>query len=162
MNISENTINKIELDYTIWFEDDYTNEVSPQKATYINIGFERGEPNIFIGKSFKAPKKMEVTYEWVAKKINRKKELVNFCKNFNTFLKKHGLRGYPTSYGIGVETIYKMTGNFDQICALIEKKLNSFGIKYKTEYSDAHWVFRYKISQSAENIEKLNKQPQEA
>jgi hypothetical protein len=31
--------------------------------------------------------------------------------------------------------------------------LNSLGIEYTTEYSDANWVFRFKISKSKKNIE---------
>ena len=37
----------------------------------------------------------------------------------------------------------------------IENLLNSLGLTYTTEYSDAYYVFRYKISKSKENIEKI-------
>ena len=33
----------------------------------------------------------------------------------------------------------------------------AFNIKYSTEYSDARWVFRYKISKSIDNIEQIKR-----
>jgi len=33
--------------------------------------------------------------------------------------------------------------------------LDPLGIEYSNEYSDAHWVYRYKISKAAENINRI-------
>lgn len=157
MNISKSTIKKLELDYTIHFMDDFMNEASYENATILGIGWEieNGTPSGYVGKDLKAPKKMEVTYEWISDKINKQNVFVNFCDNFNKFLRSKGLRGYATSYGIGIESLFVGSKNLKENKTSIENELNSLGIKYTTEYSEAHWVFRYKISQSKENIERL-------
>lgn len=159
MNISKSTIAKLELDYGIHFMDDYMNDVTPENATILSIGWEiiDGQPSGYIGKDLKAPKKMEISYEWVSEKINKQNVFVNFCEKFNLFLKTKGLRGYATSYGIGIESLFVGSQNLNENQSSIENELNSLGIKYTTEYSDAHWVFRYKISQAKENIELLTK-----
>lgn len=56
---------------------------------------------------------------------------------------------YPTTYGFGLEAIFNW--NFDKQAAEIEKLLNEMGVSYTTEYSDAFWVFRYRISKAADN-----------
>lgn len=56
---------------------------------------------------------------------------------------------YPTTYGIGLWAIYNW--HFDQQAAQIESLLNKMGVEYNTEYSDAAWVFRYKISKKEAN-----------
>lgn len=60
-----------------------------------------------------------------------------------------GFLVYPTTYGIGLEAIFNW--NFDEQSKFIEKFLTDLGIEFKTEYSDAHWVFRYKISKKEAN-----------
>lgn len=57
---------------------------------------------------------------------------------------------YPTSYGIGVWAIYNWY--FREMADAVEKVLNSIGVEYQTEYSEANWVFRYKISKKAANL----------
>jgi hypothetical protein len=157
MNISKETIKKLELDYYINLFDDQINNVSPEDAISIHIAWEKTEGGEigYIGKTFKAPKKAEVTYQWVLEKLNKQNVFVNFCEQFNSFLKTKGLRGYATTYGIGVESLWVSSKNLKENQASIENELDSLGIKYTTEYSEAHWVFRYKISQSKENIEVL-------
>ncbi len=158
MNISNNTIKKLELDYTITFIDDFMNEVEPESATILGIGWEieNGTPSGYVGRDLKAPKKMEVTYEWVIEKLNKQNVFVNFCESFNTFLRSKGLRGYATSYGIGIESLFVGSKNLKEKQASIENELDALGIKYTTEYSEAHWVFRYRISQAKENIKRIS------
>lgn len=157
MNISQKTIDKLKLDYTVNLMDEGMYEVEPAQATHISIGWEitNGEPSGYIGKYIKTPVKKEVTYEWVLEKINKQSVFVNFCDKFNAFLKTKGLRGYATSYGIGIESLFVGSSNLKEEKVSIENELDSLGIKYTTEYSEAHWVFRYKISQSKENMKKL-------
>lgn len=160
MNITEKTINKLELDYGICFYDDSINLVeTPKHASSIHISWimQDGEPFEWVGKTIRTPKKMEVTYEWILQKINKENVFVNFCDKFNTFLKTKGLRGYATSYGIGIESLFVGSKNLKENQTSIENELNSLGIKYTTEFSDAYWVFRYRISQSKDNIKKLTK-----
>lgn len=155
MNISETTIKAIELDYHIHFYDDYINLVEPKKATGIHVSWELkdGQPVNLIGKTIKTPKKMEITYEWLMAKLNKESIYNNFCEYFNQFLKTLDLRGYPASYGIGVGCIYNRKLKEHQTA--IEGELDRLGIKYSTEYSDAHWIYRYRISQSRENIDRI-------
>lgn len=157
MNISQETINKLSLDYTVTLMDEGMCEVEPEQATHISIGWEiiNGEPSGYVGKYLKAPMKKEVTYGWVLKKINQESLFAVFCDKFNYFLKTKGLRGYATSYGIGIESLFVGSKNLEENKLSIENELNLLGIKYTTEYSEAHWVFRYKISKSKENIKKL-------
>ena len=56
---------------------------------------------------------------------------------------------YPTTYGIGLWAFYNW--NFQEQASEIENILNTNKIEYKTEYSDARWVFRYKISKKEVN-----------
>ena len=70
-------------------------------------------------------------------------QLINKSELRNSFLV------YPTNYGIGLWAIYNW--NFDEQAKQIENVLENIGISYSTEYSDARWVFRYKLSKTAEN-----------
>ena len=60
---------------------------------------------------------------------------------------------YPTTYGIGVWVFYNW--NLKDDLAYIDKKLKSLGIEYYNEYSEARWVFRYKISKKQANLAKI-------
>lgn len=60
---------------------------------------------------------------------------------------------YPTTYGIGVWVFYNW--NLKDDLAYIDKKLKSLGIEYYNEFSEARWVFRYKISKKQANLAKI-------
>ena len=60
---------------------------------------------------------------------------------------------YPTTYGIGVWVFYNW--NLKDDLAYIDKKLKDLGIEYYNEYSEARWVFRYKISKKQANLAKI-------
>lgn len=62
---------------------------------------------------------------------------------------QHNFLVYPTTYGIGLWAMYNF--NFNEQAREIENILNTNKIEYKTEYSDARWVFRYKISKKEVN-----------
>ena len=62
---------------------------------------------------------------------------------------QHNFLVYPTTYGIGLWAMYNF--NFNEQASEIENILNTNKIEYKTEYSDARWVFRYKISKKEVN-----------
>jgi hypothetical protein len=135
------------------YYDKNINDVPKEKAYQISLSkFDPYYENI----SIKLPSKMEVTFEWVMNKINKDKIYKSFSENFNKILKSKGLvniNAYPTTYGIG---IFVFAGTkIPETKKNIENLLNSLGIIYTTEYSDANYVFRYKISKSKENIEKI-------
>lgn len=60
---------------------------------------------------------------------------------------------YPTTYGIGVFILFWWEGN-DNIDK-VKRILDDRGIEYYNEYSDKKWVYRFKISKSKSNIEKI-------
>lgn len=79
-----------------------------------------------------------------------------FAKNMQRLLKENGLTDkfsvYPTTYGIGVWVIYNWSAkeDIDNVTKLLDER----GIEYYNEYSDAGWVYRYKVSKKADNIAK--------
>lgn len=103
----------------------------------------------------------EVTIEMIDKLIAKNEKAYSgyygeFAKNMQRLLKENGLDRtyniYPTTYGIGVWVIFNW-GAKDDI-EKVTKILDERGIEYYNEYSEAGWVYRYKISKKTENIEK--------
>lgn len=170
MNIREETLRQLSQLYTFHFENDqgschYWNEpeiseIPLSKCTMLIINWsldKNGEPERFLGKSLRLPKKMEITLAWILGKIENGKAYQSFAEQFNCLLNKkfpNRFLAYPTTYGIGVFIIFggKRTG---QEIELIKKELESRNIQYQNEFSKAHWVYRFKISKAKENIEKL-------
>lgn len=60
---------------------------------------------------------------------------------------------YPTTYGIGVWVYYNW--NLDKDLKNVADLLNKWGVEYHTEFSDARWVFRFKISKKSINLDKV-------
>jgi len=87
-------------------------------------------------------------------KINTDKIYIDFAKKFSK-LCGNGCTVYPTTYGIGVCTLLKSTLDYNR--EKYENKLSELGIDYTNEYSDAGWVYRFKISKSKENINRIEK-----
>ncbi len=155
MNISNETIEALsELGYKIHFQDNNLNLKEPKDASEMYIGFQMlsSEEMQYIGKTIKATKK-ETTVEYVLDKINADKTFKNFSSEFNKIISKFGFNAYPTSYGIGVFVAVSLRNSAQITRDKIESTLNGIGVKFTTEYSDAGWVFRYKISKSADNIQ---------
>lgn len=162
MNITTDTIKKLQYDYNFEFYNEHYQIVKPNDATHLSIICQTHNHKPltigqFIGKSIKTPRKKEITYQWVIEKLNPSQNIsyANFCKLFSNFINNQNLRAYATTYGIAIESIFKKESDIVQEQNIIEHKLKSLGIIYKTEYSDAHWIYRYKISKSKENIEKI-------
>lgn len=159
MNISKETIQALnDLGYTVHFQDEFLNEKIPSLASEMYIGWQRlnKEDIVYIGKTIKATKK-ETTVDYILNKINSDKTFANFSLEFNKLISKEGFSAYPTTYGIGVFVAVGFRNSISEAKNKIENTLNNLGIKYVTEYSDAGWVFRYKISKCAENIQTLKK-----
>lgn len=163
MNISKETIKILEEQYIISFIDDNLRDSTPEKATQLAVHWEKIDNTgnndndlLYVGEYIKAPKK-EITIDYVANKISKKSVFKNFCNYFNGIIEKYRFNAYPTSYGIGIFVILGFRDNINETKYLIESSLNELGIEFKTEYSDAHWVFRYKISKSTENIKRIER-----
>jgi DNA polymerase III sliding clamp (beta) subunit (PCNA family) len=136
---------------------DQTSDIT--KAGYLSIGFIKpigAEDYEYVGKQIKLPKNKFVDVSYVMQQLNKDNVYNNFSDKFKLVLDKLGysnnINVYPTTYGIG---IFVFLGDKSQASKLVASILDKAGIDYKTEYSDASFVFRYKISKSKENIAKL-------
>jgi hypothetical protein len=113
-----------------------------------------GMPQEFIGQVLKAPKKKEVTIEFLFYKFNKETVFQNFAKEFDAFLRKNTkLTCCATSYGIGVWDIFNSNSNAE--IEMVQNALDEKGVKYHIEWSDAFWVRRFVISKSKENLARL-------
>ena len=86
-------------------------------------------------------------------KLNKKQNLDNIIKR-NEDRVEYGLF-YTTLYGVGMFDFL----NSKMIHNMLDEQMSSFltskGIEYKNEYSDAGWVFRYKMNTSIEETNEL-------
>ena len=66
----------------------------------------------------------------------------------------HNFVIYPTTYGIGIWYIY----NFDaeKHISIVTEIMRRNNIEYYNEFSEANWVYRFKISKRHANIAKLS------
>jgi hypothetical protein len=158
-NIQENLeeqLKELNINFTLF--DDYMEVASSNNATEISI-VDTSDGFLDI-KNFKLPKKKLVDFDWVMGKINTDKVYQSFTENFKKLLTIKGYQNsinvYPTSYGIGIFVMYQFRSEINRLKEDVNSLLDEYGIEYSSEYSDAGWVFRYKISKKKENIEKLN------
>ena len=151
------------LGYTITMYSNYnmmieTNDI--KKATHLDFGWLNiGEGDYdYIGKIVKIPNRtINQTTEYFLKKLNTDVIYKNFSDEFNKILKAKGMNNYnsyPTSYGIGV-FLLGSSNKIEDCKDQIESKLHELGVVFNTEYSNANFVFRFKISKSKDNIERL-------
>ena len=124
-------------------------------------GINENEPYLFIingtrSRTHRLPKKLKT--EWIQNKIskfiNSKSQYINLIKTFKKLDIKGGI--YYTSFGFSFCTFMKSKERFEQDNNRIKAHLNDLGIEYSNEFSDACWVYRYRISQRKENIDRIN------
>lgn len=60
---------------------------------------------------------------------------------------------YPTTYGIGVWLFFNSYAEIN--IADVKSLMDERGIEYYNEFSDHHWVYRFKVSKKRENIERI-------
>ena len=162
-----------DVGYSITYYDNYMNDVEADKdkCTNIYVGLHVKNGSIaeygknpdtfdaeFIGKTIRVPKKKEITMEYIIGKLSNNVVYENFSRYFKSVLVKLGYNGinvYPTSYGIGMFVLFSDRTYMRTAKNEIDTLLKEMGVEYTNEYSDAAWVFRYKISKSEKNISKL-------
>ena len=136
MKISKETISDLKkMGYDVWAHDSNMNAVSFEKGDYIYIDY----------RSIKTPKKQEVTTEWLLNKISDKSyiNLSGYLSSlFNTVCV------YSTSYGIGVSSLI----GFEKDAESVKNTLNVLGLKYRCEYSECRFVYRFILSKEEENL----------
>lgn len=104
-------------------------------------------------------KSKEITIDFIEKLIIKNEKLYslskysNFSDLMNNLLKKYNYNSYiyPTTYGIGVWIFFNY--NADKIILEIKNILNQNKIEYKTEVSDAEYVYRFRISKKFANLQ---------
>lgn len=149
MNISLETVKTLEdLGYSVMGRKGHkvTDVGLPySEATDLDLSLVEGD---YISMwSFKTPKVKEVTTEWVLSKINMESSYRNLSQYLQRVF-KHSISVYPASYGIGVDTLGGYKKSADEVAA----KLEELGLKYRNEFSDAAWVYRFVISKDRENM----------
>lgn len=103
-----------------------------------------------------------ITVEYVQKLVEKDRKVYagtygKFAMAMQRLCKERGLTNkfcvYPTTYGIGVWLFYNF--NADKHIAQVEEIMKERNIEYYNEYSDARWVYRFKVSKKRENIERM-------
>lgn len=105
----------------------------------------------------------EITVEYVQKLVEKSRKLYagyygNFTLKMQSICEKLGYSNfcvYPTTYGIGIWVFYNC--HSDEQATAVENILKSAKIEYYNEFSDARWVFRFKISKKKGNLDKIYK-----
>ena len=149
MIIKQETIKKLkDLGYVVWGEKGImsTDEgITYEEADKLVVSID------FDFKNLKTPKHKEVTLKWVLDKINKE----NSYKNLSEYLRKvfgYSIDIYPTSYGIGVDNIF---GGYENKAKKVAEKLSELGLKFRNEFSDARWVYRFIVSKDSDNMKIL-------
>lgn len=103
----------------------------------------------------------EITAEYIDKLIEKNDKAYNgyygeFAEKMTAILTANGISDicvYPTQYGIGVWVIFNHQAEDD--IKTVTDILEHYGVEYYNEYSEAGWVYRFKVSKKAANINKL-------
>ena len=131
---------------------------SPYEYTTLYVEHDNGQ--ILVRKE--NVKSKEITVEYVLKLVEKDRKVYagtygKFAMCMQRLCKERGLTNkfcvYPTTYGIGVWIFYNF--NADKHIAQVEEIMKERNIEYYNEYSDHHWVYRFKVSKKRENIERM-------
>lgn len=153
-NITSETIQKLkDAGFSVWFQrnEDYRDHL-PENAHFatVTLSTENEFKKVRIN-----PTKKETTFLDVVNKFSTDKIYKDFSKHFERLLGYESIDIYPTSYGIGVFIAMTSIVKEDILREKIGNKLNSLGVTFTNEYSDAAWVLRFRISKSKENISRI-------
>ena len=150
---TEKYINKLsdtlkQINGFICYKDEYS-----ENKIIVN-GFSVEGVNDF--KSFPLPKK-QIDLTWLLNKCEKVGEKAEYT-NLRSVFEKLEIKGdiYYTSFGFSYDCFMKSQKQFDLDTNKIKQALSKLDIKYTNEFSEAWWVYRFKISKSKENIDKIN------
>ena len=162
--ITENLKTEI-IRNTTYINDDILKEFDLKNLTayiensYIIISYS-DDKNNFKSRSIKIPKKClnGISKKWFTDRVNKVLEITNI--NYIDLFKKLNLNAgnlYYTSYGFGYSIIGSgyFKDRFNKEIQEIKNFLDNLNIKYYTEISEGGWVYRFKISQNKDNLNKL-------
>jgi len=118
----------------------------------VHLDFEDNEI-FFIDKendrmrAYKLPKRKDnITSEWILKKLESFNK--SYYKNLTEEMAKLNLnfgRIYPASYGLGYILLAQSFESFKKEAQLIADFLEKKGFKFVNEFSEKHWIYRFKI-----------------
>lgn len=109
-------------------------------------------------------KSKQITTDYVLRLVEKGRKTYSgtygdFARAMQRICKERGYNGrlcvYPTTYGIGVWLLWNYKA--EEQVADIEQIMKQRGIEYYNEYSDARYVYRFKVSKKRENLEKIYK-----
>jgi len=108
-------------------------------------------------KTIKLPKTKTIDKSYIKNEIE--KWLNSKYKNLQKVFSILNIKGdiYYTSFGFSYVCWFKEQGQFNKDITSIKNKLNELNIKYKNEFSDAMWVYRFRISKNINNLNKIKK-----
>ncbi len=155
MNYSKDLFKQLEnAGYTTGCWKDVYNDMDECKAEeakqLLISNFNEG----IVGEVIKLPKKKEITFEWIMGKLHKESQFISLASHCAKLVPDSGISIYPTSYGIGISVLFAFKGIKDRIKQL-EELFTRHSIEYRNEYSEAGYVYRFKLSKASENIEKL-------
>lgn len=151
-NVSKETLDRLKTEgYSVCIYDQYMNNVNIDDPTAYELRISNWDIQM-LGEIVKLPKKKEVTYDRIMTTINSKSEYMSIVKDVKKLIDTKKLRCYPTTYGLGVETIF---GSDSDNIKSIEDILTGLGVKFRTESSEAGWVYRFVISKKQSNLNKI-------
>lgn len=148
-------IKELEGEYTVMFDSDQHIGVDIDQATIIRL-IRMSDLNFYSG--FKIPKVKPVTVEWLMERIHKADnvEYINHTKLFEKLNEKLGMKLTPTSYGLGMESIFVSHTTMHEMADTKKEILDAHNIEYTIDVSEASWVFRFRISKSSKNIDRIN------
>ncbi len=141
------------------YDGGYCRMKSSYEHTTLYIEYDEGNNHRVICQKVNVKSK-EITVEYVDKLLAKDRKAYNgtfgkFADAMNKLVRETGLANncfiYPTTYGIGVWVFYNWYAS--ENIAQVEKILKRNNVEYYNEYSDAGWVYRFKISKKQANIQ---------
>ena len=146
MKISKETIKRVETEgFVIDFTDSLCYETTPQKAVKMLVSGFQGGDGQYYSKWMTAPKEKEVTWDWIANRLFA--EVKNTYIDLYDYLKPlFGIQA--TSFGVSVDTIWKL----DEKKQHVRSKLTELGLKFREEFSEGGWSYKFIVSKCKENM----------
>lgn len=130
-----------------------------EDALWIQVlGWDENDNYISFG--FKPPKNKEVTFDYLMGKLEaylgKESSWVNLRDTFEKLLPNLGGRFHVTSYGVAFDTFMLSHEKIMKWTDELKQWLEDKGIEFTNEYSDAAWVYRFRIGRSANNLSRIN------
>jgi len=97
-----------------------------------------------------------VTPEWLKGRIEKWQD--GTFKNLRSIIRDNldlGGRCYATSFGFSYDCMLVSKKDFEKDVEKLKSFLDNHGIEYRNELSDAGWVYRFRLSKSEDNINRI-------